>query len=105
MYGEEQLPNDAKMVCSYDVAGPYEVDEGALYLLSDGTYLFRWASGCSCWDGSYSTERHVTFEDFVQMCWMSHGPSFEFEPGFEHLKEVAERNLNGGWSRIDGQFS
>lgn len=39
-------PNDAKLVCGYNTAGPYEVEEGNLHLLSDGRFYFRYASGC-----------------------------------------------------------
>ncbi len=91
---DEQSPTDvlegARLVCGYDVAEPYSVDEGALYLLTDGTYLFEYASGCSCWDGEYSFENYATFEDFVHNCWMHHGSDFEFEADFIHLKSVAE---------------
>lgn len=84
-------PDDknAKLVCSYDIAADYEVDEGQLFLLSDGTYLHADASGCSCWAGDYRTENHATFDDFVRANWMAHGSDYVFEDAFTGLRDAA----------------
>lgn len=37
-----------------DMADSYEVDEEHIGMKEDGTLVWAYASGCSCWDGDYS---------------------------------------------------
>lgn len=82
----QKPPNDARLVASYDTSEPYETDQGELYLLADGRYYNRWASGCSCWDGEWSSEEHASFAAWVQFGAGTRLSDFKFEKDFEHLK-------------------
>lgn len=44
-----------------DHAGSYEVDEEWLGVKKDGTIVWAYASGCSCWGGGY--EIHETHDE------------------------------------------
>lgn len=37
-----------------DIAGSYEVDEEWVGMKGDGTLVWAYASGCSCWDGEFN---------------------------------------------------
>lgn len=39
-----------------DTADSYEVNEEWIGVTRDGTLVWAYASGCSCWDGDYETE-------------------------------------------------
>lgn len=38
--------------------GDYGIDEENIGMLKDGTLIWAYASGCSCWDGDY-THEHI----------------------------------------------
>lgn len=38
-----------------DLAGSYETDEEHVGIKGDGTFVWAYASGCSCWSGDYDT--------------------------------------------------
>ena len=42
-----------------DHAGSYEVDEEWIGVTKTGSIAWAYASGCSCWDGSYETHEHT----------------------------------------------
>lgn len=46
----------AVWVAKSDVAGAYQVDEEWFGVRLDGSLAYAYASGCSCWDGSYDAE-------------------------------------------------
>lgn len=88
----EEAPADAKLIASFDIAGDYEVDEGTVHLLADGRIYYRYASGCSCWDGNYNSEAYDDFGEFLRMGigqQYDRLAGMEFERGFDELETMA----------------
>ncbi len=52
-----------KVIWERDVGAAYEVDKQALIERPDGTCVFIYASGCSCWDGDASVEVYACLAD------------------------------------------
>ncbi len=87
--GDKAL-EDWKIIGSYDIAGSYEVDEGAVYLLPDNRVYYRYASGCSCWDGKFDSDLYDNFDSFVRFGIDEYRlESMTYEIGFQHLHELA----------------
>lgn len=45
-----------------DKSEPYEVNEEWYGIKKDGTFVWAYASGCSCWDGEYGTDSAPTIK-------------------------------------------
>ena|SRR3990167_620652 len=45
--------HEAVWFAKSDLSESYEVDEEWLGLKGDGSFVWAYASGCSCWDGDY----------------------------------------------------
>lgn len=45
--------HEAVWMAKSDIAGSYEVDEEWIGMKGDGSLVYAYASGCSCWDGNY----------------------------------------------------
>lgn len=56
--------HEAVWIAKSDIAGSYEVDEEWLGMKGDGSLVWAYASGCSCWDGSYDTAVDKTIKAF-----------------------------------------
>lgn len=58
----EKLPKrkieniEAVWFVSDDIADSYEVDEEHIGMKKDGSLVWAYASGCSCWEGDYDTK-------------------------------------------------
>lgn len=39
-----------------DISADYQVDEERIGIMKDGSFVWAYASGCSCWEGAYSTQ-------------------------------------------------
>ena len=48
--------HEAVWLAKSDIAGSYEVDEEWVGIKGDGSLVWAYASGCSCWDGNYDAE-------------------------------------------------
>lgn len=65
-----KLPHDIKngheavWIANSDIAGSYEVDEEWIGMKGDGTLIWAYASGCSCWSGDYDTAVEKTIKSF-----------------------------------------
>jgi hypothetical protein len=63
-------PHDAKdgheavWIAKDDIAGDYEVDEEWVGMKGDGSLIWAYASGCSCWSGDYKTQNEKTVKAF-----------------------------------------
>lgn len=54
-------------LASYDDADSYEVDMGGIYYDKDSEkFVFASASGCSCWDGDWSTYEYNKLGDLAK---------------------------------------
>lgn len=51
--------HEAVWMAKSDIAGSYEVDEELIGMKADGTLVYAYASGCSCWDGKYECTCHA----------------------------------------------
>ena len=47
--------HEAVWIAKSDIAGSYEVDEEWIGMKGDGSLVWAYASGCSCWGGDYDT--------------------------------------------------
>lgn len=47
--------HESVWVAVSDLADSYEVDEEWIGIKGDGSLVWAYASGCSCWDGTYDT--------------------------------------------------
>ena len=56
---------EAVWIAKADIAGSYEVDEEWIGIKGDGSFIWAYASGCSCWDGDYETKIEKTVKSFV----------------------------------------
>lgn len=56
--------NEAVWIAKSDIADSYEVDEEWVGMKGDGTLIWAYASGCSCWDGEYETKPIKTLKTF-----------------------------------------
>jgi len=56
--------NEAVWIAKSDIADEYEVDEEWIGIKGDGSFVWAYASGCSCWDGEYSTKVAKTIKSF-----------------------------------------
>lgn len=54
-YGKDEV----KAIWFYvsDKADSYEVNEEHVGMKEDGTFVWAYASGCSCWSGDYNTKQ------------------------------------------------
>lgn len=55
---------DRVMVAQRDTHPDYAVDIQELWVCKDGSFLWRYASGCSCWDGDYTEDHVATIKEF-----------------------------------------
>lgn len=51
-------------IVGIDTADSYEVHEEWVGLKKDGTLVWAYASGCSCWDGDYEVVEHKHYRSF-----------------------------------------
>lgn len=66
-----------------DHAAEYEVDEEWIGMKEDGTLVWTYASGCSCWNGNYETKDIGCDTKSVKVFEFSH----------EDMKEGWEKQL------------
>ena len=79
---------EAVWIASSDNADSYEVDEEWLGVQKDGTVMWAYASGCSCWDGDYSTT--PLDEKTIKTSKFNHQ---EMQDGWEDaIKKFMEKN-------------
>jgi len=57
--------HEAVWVANSDIADSYEVDEEWIGIKGDGSLVWAYASGCSCWDGNYDTKVEKTVKAFT----------------------------------------
>ena len=55
--------SEAVWIADYN-AGSYEVDEEWIGMKGDGSLIWAYASGCSCWDGTYNSKPIPTLKSF-----------------------------------------
>lgn len=55
---------EAVWIAKDDIAGSYEVDEEWIGMKGDGSLVWAYASGCSCWDGTYESQNEKTVKAF-----------------------------------------
>lgn len=55
--------SEAVWIAQSNIAGSYEVDEEWIGIAKDGSIVWAYASGCSCWDGEYSEEHVKTLKE------------------------------------------
>lgn len=53
---ETREGHEAVWIATSDKADSYEVDEEWIGMKGDGSLVWAYASGCSCWDGDYDTD-------------------------------------------------
>ena len=82
-----RIPEGEKriMVAEQDSSADYEVDIDQLWVDKNGQLIWRYASGCSCWDGEYSEEHVATIKEFVVMA-----PAAEWEAALAKFAETGE---------------
>lgn len=85
-----EAPDTFRKIASYDVSRSYETDVGYLYIMPDGRFYYRWAMGCSCWDGEYDSDAFDSFEEVTVMQMSRHYlENMEYEPEFAFLKDFS----------------
>lgn len=57
--------HEAVWVAKSDQSASYEVDEEWIGIKGNGSLVWAYASGCSCWDGNYNTKVEKTIKAFV----------------------------------------
>ena len=57
--------HEAVWIAKSEIAGSYEVDEEWIGMKGDGSLVWAYASGCSCWDGRYDTKVEKTVKAFT----------------------------------------
>lgn len=57
--------HEAVWIARSEIAGSYEVDEAWIGMKGDGSLVWAYASGCSCWDGRYETKVEKTVKAFT----------------------------------------
>lgn len=56
--------HEAVWIAKDDMADSYEVDEEWIGMKGDGSLVWAYASGCSCWDGDYESQNEKTVKAF-----------------------------------------
>ena len=56
--------SEAVWIAKSDIAGSYEVDEEWIGIKGNGSLIWAYASGCSCWGGEYETKIEKTVKAF-----------------------------------------
>lgn len=57
--------HEAVWMAKDGIAGSYEVDEEWIGMKGDGSLVWAYASGCSCWDGDYESKVEKTVKAFL----------------------------------------
>lgn len=61
---ETKENHEAVWIAKSDIAGSYEVDEEWIGMKGDGSLIWAYASGCSCWYGDYDVAVDKTIKAF-----------------------------------------
>lgn len=93
---EVKSGHEAVWIAKSDIAGSYEVDEEWIGIKGDGSLVWAYASGCSCWAGDYDTKVEKTIKAFdLNHKWKSEeweekiiafAESFEFQEFPHYLR-------------------
>lgn len=57
--------HEAVWIAKSDIAGSYEVDEEWIGMKGNGSLVWAYASGCSCWGGEYDTKIGKSLKAFT----------------------------------------
>jgi hypothetical protein len=59
---------DRILVAEKDSSADYDVDIEEVWITRKSEFVWRYASGCSCWGGEYDEDNLPTVKEFVVKC-------------------------------------